>query len=256
MVGAMEYQRGRRMRGISATSLILIFGLCASGSALAQHVYKCTDADGAITFSQLPCESDIGDETTVDATPHQGHRAGPPPGTPAYTMPAPAPEESNSNMYTSGARTGNSQDPLDPGVRSSLENDRKSALSNLRKRHLSPAERSRYREQLQEADRQLGRTQADVASSPEYDRRVYNRINRASRNRPAQSASSHTTNSSFQPSSAQEERKRMIIDHANGETFNRLHGDRYINSSTGEAWEERRGYLHNLENDEKRKTPP
>lgn len=246
------------MKRISAINLLLILVTSFSCSAVAQQVYKCTDRGGAITYSQLPCESDIGDETVVDATPHQGHRAGPPPGTLAYTMPAPQESGSDTmNSRTHPSRNAvNSQANLSAAARSALQNDRKSALSNLRKRHLSPAERSRYRRQLQDADRQLGRTQADVASSPEYDRRVYNRMSRANRNRSVQSSSNHVTSSSPEPPTGQEERKRTIIDYENGEWFNRLHGDRYINSSTGEAWQERRGYLHNLENDEKRKTPP
>lgn len=142
-----------------------------------QQVYRCKLADGSTTFSDLPCKSDVGRQDTVDATPHQGHRASPHPGAPAYTMPDDKPDAGAQQGREDAAPTRQAGDrhgaSLSRRERMSLERERKSLLSELKRRHISAKERRAMISDLRKLDRKLGFGPEDVPDMPAHDRDVY-----------------------------------------------------------------------------------
>lgn len=150
---------------------LLVLG--PSAAAQAQKVYRCQLGDGSITFSDLPCESDIGEEGMVDATPHQGHRPPPDPGAPAYEMPEESREIGGGSRDRSGAVDGQESASLSRRERLSLERERKSLLSGLKRRHIGTKERRALIRELRSVDRKLGIEREDVFEMPFHDREVY-----------------------------------------------------------------------------------
>ncbi len=223
---------------LAARVSLLVCLFLTSTLVSAQQVYKCTNDDGSTTYSQLPCESDIGEEEVVDATPHQGHRVGPPPGTPAYTMPSQH-RSTSRNARTQQMYGGESRPTLSRMERTALENDRLQALSNLRKSQLGLGKRSKYLRQLRDADRALGNTSADVAGMPEYDRRVYDRHGFQNPTSSRTPAPTHAP-----PPSPP---RTPWMDPETGDWYNPAGPGSYMNSSTGEYWDERGGFLHGRE---------
>lgn len=155
----------------------LAFALAAGLSALAcgQQVHRCELADGSTVFSDLPCESDIGVEDTVDAMPHQGHRA--PPGRPGRELGRPNADSPHAERPTARPPAPTLDEPSDPELsrreRLSLERERKQLLSGLKRRHVDAADRREMIRDLRKIDRKLGIGPADVADMPFHDREVY-----------------------------------------------------------------------------------
>lgn len=61
-----------RFRLIEFTQVLLLLAYWAPGASLAQtEIYKCTDADGGIVYSQLPCapENPVSDDATEQQAP-------------------------------------------------------------------------------------------------------------------------------------------------------------------------------------------
>lgn len=166
---------------IFAFALLLAAGLPVATSA--QQVYRCELGDGSITFSDLPCESDIGREDTVDATPHQGHRPPSDPGEPAYDMPrnpgggARRPAIDDNRRRAADAAGGGKQDELTRDQRLTLERERKDLLSELKRRHIAESERRAMIRDLREIDRKLGLGPDDVSDMPFHNRDVYEEHN-------------------------------------------------------------------------------
>lgn len=156
------------------SALAIVLSLALSGGVEAQQVYYCEQADGSVVFSDLPCESDIGREDQIDATPHQGHR--PPPEQPAYQMPDTAQDSARTQKRTSRvhpATTRQEAPPLSRKERLVLERERKALLSELKRRHISPKRRRAMIADLRKADSKLGLGPEDVADMPPHDRDVY-----------------------------------------------------------------------------------
>lgn len=152
--------------------LAMIFLTLPVRDATSQQVYRCESSDGSITFSDLPCRSDIGKRETVDATPHQGHRPAPAPGERAYRMDD---ERDAGRMAPSHRRADveRQDERLPRRQRLTLERKRKRLLSGLKRRHVEPeVQRERIRA-LREVDRALGIGPADVPDMPFHDREVY-----------------------------------------------------------------------------------
>lgn len=154
---------------------IALIAAAFSAQSPAQQVYRCQQADGSTIFSDLPCESDIGQRDTVDATPHQGHRrAG---------DTTDSDEARNGKLRAVAAaepgrhRAGPEQDDDAPGLsrkrRLSLERERKALLSGLKRRHVPEVERREMLDALRRIDGELGIGPADVAGMPFHDRDVY-----------------------------------------------------------------------------------
>lgn len=146
--------------------LVLLAGTW-SGAA-GQQVYRCKLADGSTVFSDLPCLSDTGQADTVDATPHQGHRPAPEPGTPAYRM-----SEVERGSGDSGRPARSRGRTLSRDERLSLERKRQSLLSGLKRRHVTAGARKSMIRQLRAVDRRLGIDAGDVADMPYHNREVY-----------------------------------------------------------------------------------
>lgn len=158
--------------------LIIVAWLIAAGlagTAAAQQVYRCKQADGSIEFSDLPCESDIGQADVVDASHHQGD------------APPPDPEASSSRLPpqfrddddASGPRAPALPDAPSPGgdlsrgERLSLEQERKRVLSDLKRRHISAERRRELIDDLRRADSELGIGPGRIDEMPYHDQDVY-----------------------------------------------------------------------------------
>lgn len=153
-----------------ATGAVAALFLCGLWQALpAQQVWRCESSDGSITFSDLPCRSDIGQQNQVDATPHQGHRPSPAPGRPAWT----AKEGTAGARPASGAGRMAAEAPLSRRQRLALENERGQLLSGLKRRYIKGPDRRRMIRDLKRIDRRLGIEPADVAGMPFHNREVY-----------------------------------------------------------------------------------
>lgn len=155
--------------------LAVLFLAGFAQTAPGQQVYRCESSDGSITFSDLPCRSDIGKRDTVDATPHQGHRPSPGPAEPAYTFEddrdrAQGSRKARKRPASESERDGES---LSRNERLSLERRRKRLLSALKRRHLEPGERRALVRDLREVDQALGIGPDDVPDMPFHNRDVY-----------------------------------------------------------------------------------
>ncbi|HSH27920.1 MAG TPA: hypothetical protein VK972_09190 [Wenzhouxiangella sp.] len=152
----------------SAAGVAAALILCVPWQALpAQQVWRCESSDGSITFSDLPCRSDIGQQNQVDATPHQGHRASP--GRPAWT----AKKGAAGARPASGAGRMAAEAPLSRRQRLALEHERAQLLSGLKRRYVKGPDRRRMIRDLKRIDRRLGIEPADVADMPFHNREVY-----------------------------------------------------------------------------------
>lgn len=157
---------------IRAAAIVFAAGL--SGAVFGQQVYRCELADGSTTYSDLPCESDIGREDTVDVTPHQGHRAAPEPSTrEANRRVLESPGAGGGTPPQRAAKSEPASSPLPRRQRLSLERERKQLLSGLKRRHVEAAERRAMIAELREIDRKLGIGPGDVADMPFHNREVY-----------------------------------------------------------------------------------
>lgn len=154
-------------RAIISISVVLLLAGAWSGVA-AQKVYRCQLADGSTVFSDLPCLSEVGRADTVDATPHQGHRPAPEPGTRAYQMPDS--ERGGRRVKRSGR---DSHRTLSRDERLSLERKRKNLLSGLKRRNVDSGKKKSMIRQLRSVDRRLGIDAGDVADMPYHNREVY-----------------------------------------------------------------------------------
>ncbi|NBB93688.1 MAG: DUF4124 domain-containing protein [Gammaproteobacteria bacterium] len=158
----------------------LLFALaCLLGPSFAgaQTVYRCTLSDGSIVFSDLPCRSDIGEVDRVDATPHQGHREPDDPGAPAYRAPQQAGDGDGGGQRGrhDAGRPGEDRagEALPRRQRMTLERERKSLLSALKRRHVPESDRRAMIGDLRELDARLGLGPGDVPDMPLHDRDVY-----------------------------------------------------------------------------------
>lgn len=163
------------MKAMSITALAVVLLAGFPDRSAGQAVYRCESSDGSITFSDLPCRSDIGRRDIVDATPHQGHRPSSGPAEPAYTLE----EEPEKAAASRGARDRSAPagepggDALSRNERLSLERQRKRLLSALKRRHLEPGEREKLVSELRKVDRALGIGPDDVPGMPFHNREVY-----------------------------------------------------------------------------------
>lgn len=149
--------------------MMFLFGLSASllGSGLvAQQVYRCQQADGSTTYSDLPCRTESGAADRVDATPHQGHRE---PGVSTTMRPA------RVKRQTGPALRADVDDAigLPRHERLTLENRRAVLLSGLKRRHVDARERRALIKELREVDETLGIEPGDVADMPYHNREIY-----------------------------------------------------------------------------------
>lgn len=217
-------------------------------SAFGQSVYKCIGSDGVTSFSDVPCESDIGEESIIDVTPYQGHRSGEGSSTRPYVTPG-----SNSDLLETVPRNGNKTSQREPrgsiqykrisrSERMSLERQRKMALANLRKRHLPSGERRQYLAELADADRRLGITASDIQAMPVYDRRVYENY--------AQGPSSATNPSRGYSGTEWDQR----IDPITGEVFIGTGPASYIGTRSGDQWINEGAHLRNTRTNETKQT--
>lgn len=155
---------------LNAAGVLATLALCVLWQALpAQQVWRCQSSDGTIIFSRLPCQSDTGQPDRVDATPHQGHRASPSPGRPAWT----AKEGSAGARAASGAARAAAEAPLPRRQRLSLERERDQLLSGLKRRYVKGPDRREMIRELRRVDHKLGIEPADVADMPFHNREVY-----------------------------------------------------------------------------------
>jgi len=148
-------------RWIAVTAL----ALCACWQGVpAQSVYRCRSSDGAVMFSDLPCRSDIGPPSRVDASPHQGHR-----------LPsAPARSTSRETRTTAAEAAGRAASVrLSRRDRLALEHERRQLLSGLKRRHVKAADRREMIRSLRRVDDELGIGSAEVADMPFHNREVY-----------------------------------------------------------------------------------
>jgi hypothetical protein len=149
--------------------LAVLLASTAGREAPAQQVYRCETSDGSIIFSDLPCRSDIGKRETVDATPHQGHRAAKRSG-PAYTRRTGSDGESDRRP---ASRDSGGGDALSRRERLSLERSRKRLLSGLKRRHIEASRRSELIRELRRVDEELGIGPGEVADMPFHNREIY-----------------------------------------------------------------------------------
>lgn len=156
------------MKNKSIAALTCLLAVSLPVAVQAQAVYRCELADGSITFSDLPCRSDVGRESLVDATPHQGHRSAARDGSSAYD--ASAPTDDDRGSHPSGSR---STDRLSRNERLALERERKELLSGLKRRHVDRDRRKAMIDELRRVDGQLGIGPEDVADMPFHNREVY-----------------------------------------------------------------------------------
>jgi hypothetical protein len=169
---AGQDQGGRFTARLSNAAGIVLAGLLVAApaaTARAQEVYRCEGSDGSVTFSDLPCASAPGTQETVDATPHQGHRASSAGGEPAYTMP----EAQGGDERREASQPTGPAETLPRSERLSLERRRDELLSGLKRRHLDPRERRAMTDELREVDEKLGIGAEDVADMPFHNREVY-----------------------------------------------------------------------------------
>lgn len=157
---------------IGSMAVILLGSLSAESAA--QQVYRCELSDGSITFSDLPCRSDIGRHDMVDATPHQGHRpaATTRPEPARRTDPGTADRDRGGTVGSSAGRAGRER-TLSRNERLSLEHSRKRLLSGLKRRHVDAGDRRELIRELRLVDEKLGIGPADVLDMPFHDREVY-----------------------------------------------------------------------------------
>jgi len=169
---------------MNPTRLLVFTALLTAGLSTvipAQQVYRCKLADGSITFSDLPCESDIGHQDRVDATPHQGHRSSSAPAQSVEKRSGAPRDEKRRRPGNQDRRGGagaegrgeSESDELTRRQRLRLERERKALLSGLKRRHIAEEEIRAMIRGLREIDRQLGLGPADVADMPFHDRDVY-----------------------------------------------------------------------------------
>jgi hypothetical protein len=165
-----------RVRTLLVIGALLSAWLIADVAA--QPVYRCKQADGSIEFSDLPCESDIGESDVVDATHHQG--AAPPPS--EASTPTRLPPQMRDDQQPGGsAADGTTQPPgrsafdseLSRSERQSLEVERNRLLSDLKRRHISAERRRELIRELRRTDHELGVQPGSVGDMPYHDRDVY-----------------------------------------------------------------------------------
>lgn len=163
------------MNDTAIHTAVLVLAVGVSVAAFGQQVHRCELADGSTTYSDLPCESDIGVEDTVDATPHQGHRAAPePPGDNVNRRNADSPAVERGGTARQAPAIDEPSGPtLSRRERLSLERERKQLLSGLKRRHVDAADRREMIRDLRKIDRKLGIGPADVADMPFHNRAVY-----------------------------------------------------------------------------------
>lgn len=161
----MKYMEIKRALSGIAVGLGMVLTLVV-GPVGAQQVYRCEQASGSVTFSDLPCRSDVGREGRMDATPHQGHRFV---SAPAVVGALPA------RARSAGAerRTPEADPPLGRNERLALERRRAELLSGLKRRHVRPDRRRVMIAELRGVDRQLDIGPADVADMPFHNREIY-----------------------------------------------------------------------------------
>ena len=220
----------------------------------AQEVHRCQLSDGSITFSDSPCESDTGKSDTVDATPHQGHRAAPP--LTAYSVTVRTRPESGST--DSGAPEPVSIEPqaMSRVEKAALQRERKRALATLRNRHLSRSEKQANMKKLRQADARLGISNSDIESLPPYDRRVYEAHNVHSTSAQAESGARHSSPDAFQEnheaSQHTHELPPNLHDVQQGELFINTGANMYHGTQSGEPWIQEGTQLRNLRTNERR----
>ncbi|RFF30021.1 DUF4124 domain-containing protein [Wenzhouxiangella sediminis] len=149
--------------------LAVLLASTAGTETPAQQVYRCESSNGSIIFSDLPCRSDIGERETVDATPHQGHRAADSDG-PAYTSRA---DSGGAAERRPASRDSGGGDALSRRERLSLERSRKRLLSGLKRRHIEASRRRELIRELRRVDEELGIGPGEVADMPFHNREIY-----------------------------------------------------------------------------------
>lgn len=242
---------------------VLVVCVSMIGLVPAQNVYKCTDTDGSITYSQTPCESDTDSREVMDATPHQGHAS------PKYSSREESLYQKERSKEFANARSVENDADLEPYSHLSrakvqqYKQKRKLALRNLKSRTLLSTQKARYIKMLLEADRLLGFDVGDLEAMTQSDRRVYSKhgihpgqeLPRHSRT-ASQSARENNNNSEErirgQTGQQKEDNSAFITDAKTGKVMHHTGGDQYIDPSSGEIYNKFGGNIHRLSDGEVR----